>query len=178
MRSVWGIIMAANICTICSLHAISTLVVYRAVQKVISSHSQKRIVSSHIPYPSVSSSSDLESYNKGIEKNNKKKPTYCDPIQSKHSTAFDCLNTFVYISLCLYFPFAVATWAFFMFGVFGYLEPITCLLIGIAANSGGLANCIGYFHNRKIKERRRTALQNNFNKTNICSTSTSSGSNV
>jgi hypothetical protein len=44
---------------------------------------------------------------------------------------------------------------------FGVIEPITALLIVITANSSGWANALGYFHNRRIKERREEAKNKN-----------------
>lgn len=75
--------------------------------------------------------------------------------EGNYSTASECLATFVFISLCLYFPLSL----FFFVSVVlqnmaGLVEPMTTLLIVITSNSSGWANAFGYFHNRRVKARR------------------------
>lgn len=174
--------MGVNICLTCTVHALLTLVAYRAIQKVITN--QKRVVSTHIQ--PLSSSFDMDPdwskpTNGGTRQASSQscrttthRNNSCRIIQPRyHSTATNCLTTFVYISICLYFPFAVTAWLYLTFGFFGFIEPTTAFIVVIAANSGGWVNMWGYFHNRKLKEMRRKIVVNNI-KANILSSSSSS----
>lgn len=178
----WGKLMGVNICLTCTVHALLTLVAYRAIQKVITN--QKRVVSTHIQ--PLSSSFDMDPdwskpTNGGTRQASSQscrttthRNNSCRIIQPRyHSTATNCLTTFVYISICLYFPFAVTAWLYLTFGFFGFIEPTTAFIVVIAANSGGWVNMWGYFHNRKLKEMRRKIVVNNI-KANILSSSSSS----
>jgi hypothetical protein len=136
LQTDWGKVLGANICIFCATHATMTLFAYRSIQNFITN--TKRAVSAHIQPNLVVSSPENSSENPTSML--KKSTGLTKQRKGYHSTANNCLTTFVYISLCLYLPLAVFAWSFLIFGYLGYLEPISCLGIVVGANAGGMVN--------------------------------------
>lgn len=85
-------------------------------------------------------------------------------IMKQCSIIFRCLTTYVYIAAWLYWPLAISLWINLFFQVvFHTVEPLSCLLIAIIANSSGWANTYGYFYNENLK---RLKLSNKSNTEN------------
>ncbi|OXA58686.1 uncharacterized protein LOC110845534 [Folsomia candida] len=163
LKTGWGIFFGAAVCATCTAHATLTLVAYRAIQNVISDH--KRLFGTYVEPLPPKYSDDENKFPNSVRIN-----SYIH--QTTYSTATNCLTTFIYISICLYFPLAFIVWAGWTFAYFGYIEPFCALGVIISANSGGWVNAWGYFHNRKLKERRKTLVRNTLRPNN------SSSSNV
>lgn len=82
--------------------------------------------------------------------------TRCEAERKKRlSTAYECLTTYVVVSVTLYCSLSVVFIIFMIeSSVFGVIEPVTCFLIVVFANSSGWAIGVGYFRNLKLKRRR------------------------
>lgn len=156
-----GKVLGLSICLTTTIHAVLTLKAYTSIRQVITK--QRRIVSTYtIPPTSV----DMEKSQSHANETWGHGHPLPQPNQCRYySTATNCLTTFVYISLCLYFPLAMSAWVFQILGMFGYMEPINILAIVVGANSGGWVNAVGYFHNKNIKKRRCQITQGKFHLT-------------
>lgn len=74
--------------------------------------------------------------------------------QGYHSTAIQCLSTYVSLATCLHCPLAVLLWIYVLLQIaWGVIEPFTALLIVMITNSYGWANAYGYFYNIRVKKK-------------------------
>lgn len=155
LRTKSGLILGGIVCLTASTHAALTLFAYRAIQNVIScqqrvfSYLESPLPPERILRPAI------------IPGNHASHPIRINSYvqQQSYSTATNCLTTFIYISLCLYIPLALACWVGWIFSCYGYIEPLSALGVTIFANSGGWVNALGYHHNRRLKEKRRARVQ-------------------
>ncbi|XP_035710696.1 uncharacterized protein LOC110854166 [Folsomia candida] len=163
-----GIILGVNVCISCSIHAVLTLVAYRAIQNVI--NNQEHTFSMNIiPSPKQ----QLHQFNNNnstqiIIPTTETEQRLPHLLRRHYSTTTECLTTFIYISICLYVPFAVVGWSCAIFSCFGLIEPLSAFAAVIAANSGGWVNALGYFRNKKVKERRRKILMRDNFRVTLC----------
>jgi hypothetical protein len=136
IQTIEGRILGFYIATSASMQAICTTVGYRSIRKVIESQNV-----SMLTYQDKSSTSK----------------TLMNPLK-RHSVATQCLTTFVRISVILYCTLALTYWAFVIQTCFGVVEPSTAFVIVIVSNSSGWANTLGYFYNKRLKDKRRALL--------------------
>lgn len=119
-----GVTFSFHVTVSVALQGFCTALGYRSIQRVV--NAGKQSISSHIS---------------------------SNQRQDRHSTASECLATFVLVSICLYCPLSFIVLAFSVETSFGVVEPVTALLIVVVGNSSGWANAAGYFRNRRIKQR-------------------------
>lgn len=70
-----------------------------------------------------------------------------------HTTASQCLSTFVRISIATVGPSAIFYSTIVIQTMFGFLEPVTVVVYVMFFNSIGTLNAFGYFYNKRIKAR-------------------------
>lgn len=95
---------------------------------------------------------------------------------SSYRTATECLTTYIFVSILLYFPLAVGCWTIFVTtAFFGVVEYSTVLVIISTANSLGSANALAYLYNKRLRGRQVTQEQERQTSSqNTSSTKTSS----
>lgn len=136
-----GVTFSFHVTISVALQGFCTALGYRSIQRIV--NEGKQTISSHIS---------------------------SNQRQDRHTTASECLATFVLVSICLYCPLSFIVLAFSVETSLGVVEPVTALLIVVIGNSSGWANAVGYFRNRKIKKR----WENELIKTNSSLTKSSS----
>lgn len=128
VRTGGGIALGFYVTSSSSAQALCTTLGYRQIKRVV--EQQRLVMRKKVPHKNVRSTPD------------------------RHSTASECLTTFMIIALTLYCPLAIVYCFLVVESIFGVIDPVTVTLIVIVANSGGWANALGYFHNLKIKAAR------------------------